>query len=295
MKPMTRRTVLTAAAGAAGVLVTGRSSALAQAATPSAGGAFAGYPELTLTVTDTEVTASTTTIPAGYVLLTVENKTQQPTGAGVLGPGKGQTMDDLKAAAATPTPEDQFPPIFYTATILGGPGSADPGGTSQAVVKFTAGDWVAFAEGNQPPTFLTAADAGGNQTEPASVVQVAEVNFAFGFERAGIQAGKQVWKITNGGTQPHEFFVGELPAGTTFAQVLEVASQGPNATPTPGGLQQSDLRPVGGISILSPGQSCWTELDLTPGHYTSLCFLPDKNDQTMPHAMEGMIALFDVA
>jgi hypothetical protein len=224
----------------------------------------------------------------------LENRTRQPLGSGIIGPGPGQTMADLQAAASTPTPQDQFPPFFYTATILGGPGSADPGGRAQAVVKFTAGPWAAFVEGNQPPAFVTATE-GGNQTEPASVVQVTQVNFAFGFERAGIKAGQQVWKITNDGTQPHEFFVAGIPAGATFAQVLEAASQGPNATPTPGGLSPSDLRPAGGIGILSPGQSCWTELDLAPGRYTAMCFVPDKNDQTMPHAMEGMIAVFDVA
>jgi hypothetical protein len=280
---------------AAGLAPLAPARALAQAATPTASGPFAGYPELKLTVTDSAVTPSADTVPAGYVLLTVENQSTQASGAGIIGPGKGQTMADLEAAAATPTPENQLPPIFYTATVLGGPGSADPGGTSQAVVKFAAGPWVAFAEGNQPPAFLTATAGGGNQTAPASVVQVTQVNFAFGFERHGIHAGTQVWKVTNDGTQPHEFVVSKAPAGATFAQVLAAASLGPGATPEPGGLTPADFRTAGGISILSPGQSCWTALNLTPGRFAALCFVPDRYEQTMPHAMEGMIALFDVA
>lgn len=284
------------AAGATLTALAGPASSVAVAqGTPAASPtALTGYQGLRATITDQAVQASATTIPAGYTLLTITNQTKQPISGGILGPGSGQTMADLQAAAATPTPNNQFPPFLYGATILGGPGDAPPGGSSRAVVKIPAGPWAIFAEGNQRPAFLTATAARETQPEPASVVQVTQVNFAFGFERAGIRAGRQVWKVTNAGTQPHEFNVSGLPLGTTFAQVLQVANLPPTATPAPGMLQFSDFRDMGGVSLLSPGQSAWTELDLSAGHYVALCFVPDKNDPTMIHAMEGMIALFDV-
>src|SRR6478752_3335254 len=99
--PMNRRRFLELSGAvtltAAGLAVVSPQLAGAQATPSSAVGAFAGYPELKLTITDAEVTPSTTTVPAGYVLITTENHTQQSSEAGVLGPGPGQTMDDLKA------------------------------------------------------------------------------------------------------------------------------------------------------------------------------------------------------
>ena len=293
-----RRGAAFAASGMVAATLAGRgmSAVFAQATPAASPTALTGYPEIKVTITDRAVQASAATVAAGYALLTFTNQTKQPTSGGILGPGPGQTMAALQAAlqAAAATPNNQFPPFLYGATILGGPGDAQPGGSSRAVVKIPAGRWAIFAEGPQPPALLTATAASGNRPEPAAAVQVTEVNFAFGFERAGIRAGRQVWKVTNAGTQPHEFNVNQVPAGTTFAQVLQVASLPPNATPAPGMLPFAAFRDMGGVSLQSPGQSVWTELELTPGRYAAMCFVPDKHAPTMIHAMEGMIALFDV-
>jgi len=272
----------------------GLGAALAQG-TPVAGMNL-NYPELKVTITDQASQLSATQVPAGYVLLTVVNSSKDANSAAVLGPGPGQTMADLMQAAATPTPANAFPPFFYTATIPGGPGELQPGATGQAVIQLAAGDWVVFTEGNQPPAFFKA--IGGtptSQTPPVAAVTITEVDFAFGGYDVSIQPGKQIWEVHNQGKQPHMLVLGQVPAGTTVAQVLQAVSVPEGATPPAGTLKQSDFREVNpaGVLLQSSGTTIWPVLDLPAGHYAALCFVTDPRTGEA-HAMEGMIAVFDV-
>jgi hypothetical protein len=297
---VTRRVVLTGAMSAAAALGLSRAGARAQSATPEAGTGtglvdLSGLPELTATITDQAVTLSTQSVPAGLVVLTVENQTSDSIGAGVLGPGPGQTMQDLQNAAATPTPDEGFPSFFYTATILGGPTSVPAGASAQVIIELKEGDWVVFTEGNQPPAFVSAV-AGTPQAAAAPIpnVSITEVDFAFGGFATLIPAGQQVWQVTNMGSEPHMLVLGEVPAGTTLEQVLAAVGQPENATPEPGGLAQSDFQDRGGVVLQSTGTTCWPVLDLAPGRYAAICFVPDPVHGMVPHAMEGMVAVFDV-
>ena len=269
----------------------GLGSALAQG-TPAA----LAYPELKVTITDQALQASATAIPAGFVLLTVVNHSKVASSVGVLGPGPGQTMADLQREAATPTPSNAFPPFLYTATILGGPGEVPPGATGQAILRVPAGQWVVFPEGNQRVAFFTAtAGTPASQAPPSAAVTITEVDFAFGGYDVPIAAGKQVWAVRNQGTQPHMLVLGRVPPGTTVAQVLQAASLPPNATPPPGALKPSDFHEVSpaGVILQSRGTTVWPLLDLPAGHYAALCFVTDPRNGEI-HAMEGMVAVFDV-
>jgi hypothetical protein len=250
---------------------------------------------LKATITDQAVTLSAQSVPAGLVVLTVENQTKEETGAGVLGPGPGQTMQDLQNAAATPTASDEFPSFFFTATILGGPGTVAAGQSGQTIIELKEGDWVVFTEGNQPPAFFSAT-AGTPQAAaaPTASVEITEVDFAFGGFATLIPAGQQVWKVTNMGTEPHMLSLSQVPAGTTLEQVLALAATPDNATPAPGELGRADFQDRGGVILQSAGTTCWPVLDLAPGRYAALCFAPDPVHGMIPHIMEGMVALLDV-
>jgi len=303
MDPVTmvsRRTVLVSGArlaglGAAAALALGRLDrlALAQNATPMTG-ADLGYPELMVTITDSGYQLDAQSVPSGYVLLTVKNASKDDTGAAVLGPGPGQTMSDLQAAASTPAPNEGFPPFLYTATIPGGPGDMPPGATAQAIINLPAGDWVVFGEGNQPPSSFTA--IGGTPAaapEPTASVTVTEVEFSFSGLDVAIPEGQQIWKVVNSGAQPHMLVLGKVPAGTTMDQIMQVVSAPDNATPVPGGLQESDFQPMGGVLLQSAGTTVWPLLNLPAGSYVALCFVTDPRNGE-PHAMEGMVSLFTV-
>ena len=292
---VTRRAVVVG--GAALLALGGRLGDVLAQATPSSGGSAMGYPELTATITDDAVTVSPESVPAGLVLFTVVNQTAGETGAGVIQPAEGYTMQDLQNAAATPpASEDAFPAFFYTeAHIVGGPGSPAAGGTSQAVIEVAEGDAVIFTEGNQPPAFfaVTAAE-GAAQQPPETSVTIIEVDFAFGGVADTAPAGQQVWEVRNEGTQPHMLVLGKLPDGTTWDQVYQAVVGGPSATPTAGQLGENDLQYVGGVLMQSGGTTVYPMLDLEPGTYTLLCFVGDPNRDNIPHVMEGMIAMLEV-
>jgi hypothetical protein len=267
--------------------------ALAQS-TPAAG---MNYPELKITVTKDGFQASAKEIPAGYVLLTVTNQLEDSDSAFLIGPGPGQTMDQLMqaAAAAAATPE-AFPAIAYTAAILGGPGDLAPGATGQAIIQVPAGDWVIADEGNLPGAPITA--TGGTptgQTPPTADVTITEVDFAFGGFDATFPVGKQIWQVTNQGKQPHMLVLQKLKVDATVADILAAFSQPENATPAPGGIGPNDLEQVspGGVVLQSTGTTVWPILDLEAGRYAAFCFVPDERNG-QPHVMEGMLAVFEV-
>jgi len=286
-----------AAGGALAALFAERlGTAFAQDATPVSGDSL-GYPELVVTINDDSYDLSTDTVPAGYILLTVNNATDQETGAGVLGPGPGMTMDDLQAAAsATPTSGDEgFPSFFYQATIPGGPNGIPAGGTGQTIIQLAAGDWVVWGEGDQDPAFFSATEGSPtSQTAPTADVTITEIDFGFtGFD-TDIPSGQQIWSVMNTGKQPHMLVLGKVPDGTTIDQVTEAIQRVEGATPPAGGLAEEDFQDQLGVVMQSTGTTVWSLLDLDEGRYAALCFVPDPDNGGVPHAMEGMIAVFDV-
>jgi hypothetical protein len=260
------------------------------------------YPELTVTVVDDPATGqafqvSPSQIPAGYVLLTAVNQSKADGGVGLIGPGPGQTMQDLMQEAATPTAGNGFPAFFATATLPGGPIAVPPGGSAQTIVQLTAGDWGLWGgseSSNPPPVFITAA-AGTPTAQPAptATVTITEVDFAFGGFGVSIPAGKQLWEVRNEGTQPHMLSVSKVPDGTTLVQVMAALNQPPNETPSPGGLTQADFQDMGGVILQSAGTTAWPLFDLPAGRYSAICFMDDPRTG-QPHFMEGMVAVFDV-
>ncbi len=55
------------------------------------------------------------------------------------------------------------------------------------------------------------------------------------------------------------------------------------------------LRVAGGMDVLSPHQTAWMTVRLTPGTYVADCPLSDPNRGGQPFALEGMIATFAVS
>lgn len=81
------------------------------------------------------------------------------------------------------------------------------------------------------------------------------------------------------------------PDDLTLGQLLEIVCQQEGATPSAGS-EEADFRDAGGIFLQSPGTTVWALLDLPAGRYVALCVVPDPQNG-MPHAAEGMVAIFD--
>ena len=263
----------------------------AQGTTPSA--ALAAYPEVAVTVTDTDIQVASDQIPAGYIRLTVTNTGSQETGVGLALLPEGQSMEQL--AQATPEPGNFIPPFFYSTPLAGGPSSIQPGASASQVVHVDAGQWIVYAEGNQQPVPVTAAETADSVTDaPVADTTITEMDFSFGGVDQFV-AGPQVLAVTNEGQQPHMFDFFQVPDGTTMEQVQAVLSTPDNATPAPGGLQESDITlvPGGQVVLQSTGTTAWMDVDVQPGTYVLVCFVIDPATG-MPHAMEGMVSLFQV-
>jgi hypothetical protein len=275
--------------------LSGALGAAAQDATPVMDAM--GYPELKVTITDQAVELATQEVPAGYMMLTVSNSAKREFGAGVIGPPPGKSIADLQQMAATPSAEDEFPAFLLQAPILGGTGDVPPGGTLQMIVNVPAGDWAIFSDGPQKaaPFKATEGTATATAGEPQADVTVTEQEFAFlGLDKP-LPAGKQIWKVVNKGKQPHMIVLGKLPNGTTLAQVMQALSRGENATPAPGELREADVDfTAGGVLLQSTDTTAWPVLDLKAGTYVALCFVPDPEHGGVPHAMEGMVSVFEV-
>ena len=268
--------------------------AFAQEATPIGGG-LTGYPKLSVTITNDAVTASPETIPSGYVIFSVTNKTDEESGAGALGPPPGMTMDELIAMASTPTPDDEFPAFLYQAVIAGGVTSIPAGGTAEAILKLDAGDWGLMTEGDQPPAFFKAVEGPDSvTTEPAYTASIDLGDFYIGGLDNGLSAGPQLIEISNSGKQPHMLVMAKGPDTMTTEQLMTLIESESMGTPAPAGLSDEDLAAQIGVLLLSSAQTMYLSINLAPGTYGAACFVTDPATHK-EHAVEGMVTTFTVA
>ena len=292
-------------------------------ATPGGGGSLLaglGYPEFRVTVTDEGAVAPRST-PAGRYLVVLENAASHPVELEFVLPPGGLTLEQLMA---TPQPEGQEegpPDWFYDATIAGGVG-AGPGGAERIVLDLApAGEWFVdvFREREEDEDGGTPESTGGTpmagegggpevltltvtgEAEPGAeppadaAVELRDFDFAL---PAQLSAGRQIWGVTNVGQQPHHVILLRAPVPVTEAQVMELLAlefgmAGEGATPSPGLPNPEEFEEAGFVGVLSAGRSAWVEVDLAPGSYVALCFVPDR-ETGMPHAAMGMVGVFTV-
>ncbi len=268
----------------------------AQEATPGATSVAAGYPALHVRATDDALEVPET-VPAGRYLLTLENASTGLAGAYPLRQPEGLDAAAMQAGIqeAIASPEGRVPDWFYEVAAVGGPFTA-PDQQGQVIVDLEPGSYGVLNPGNGIVSALevTAGDATPiAAVEPTATVSVEMREYAYVGIPERVAPGQQVWRVTTAGEQPHELALLRVPDGTTFAQIMTALATPPDATPQPGDLAFTDLVPVGGVGYLSLGRTAWAVLDLAPGTYAALCFVPDR-ETGMPHAAMGMVAVFDV-
>lgn len=171
-------------------------------------------------------------------------------------------------------------------TMYGGP--MVPGG--DVVYDLQPGNYVVAAtddEGNVTGlAFLEAGEPSG-ATPPTADLNIDLVDFAFVMP-AEVKSGPQTWQINNKGTQWHEMAILKLADGATVDDVMAMimSEEAPSGPPP--------FEMVGGWTPMGAGQTIYTTMDLPPGDYTVLCFLPDLNGDFSPHLAHGMVAQLTV-
>ena len=221
-------------------------------------------------------------IPAGLTMFHLTDAGEQLHHLQLIKLEQGKTFADYQAASkvAGPPPEWAVP--------YGGVNPPVPGGTTiasqvmepgnYAVVCFVEGpDHVPhIAKGMAKPLKVTES-ANANTTEPTADVTLTLSDYTFTLSKP-LAAGRQMIKVENGASQPHEVVFVQLAPGKTIEDVGKWVFD--MKGPPPG-------KPIGGIPAFMKGKNAFFEVNLTPGDYGMICFVPDAKDGK-PHVQHGM-------
>lgn len=245
-------------------------------------------PVVTLTAVDYAFEAPDT-IEAGFTTFRLVNDGSQLHMAQLIKLEGGRSLDDFLVAYAeafrTTGPRPPWAPRF------GGPGAADPGGSSNTTEYLEPGSYAWICIMNVPDgiphvvkarmarAFAVRAHNGAPppQTAPAASLVFQLVDYAFRIT-GPLRAGRHVVRVENAGTEPHEVGLLRLAPGKTMED-LQAWMQDPQGPP-PGSS-------VGGVSSLAPKLEAYFEVDLTAGDYVVLCFVTAPDGRS--HVEHGMI------
>jgi uncharacterized cupredoxin-like copper-binding protein len=196
----------------------------------------------------------------------------------------GKTLDDLGKAM-----QHQGPPPSWM-KFLGGPNGIAPGQEANATAVLTPGQYaylcfipsadgkIHFSKGMVRPFEVTAASAAATDL-PAPDVTIKLMDHGFEWSQP-LTAGRRTIMVENAGPQPHELVLLKLAPGKTtedFGKWAETGMKGP-----------PPAEPLGGVVALDQGGRGTFEVDLKPGDYGLICFVPDAKDGK-PHLVHGMM------
>lgn len=276
------------AAGLRLAMVVAAVALVAAACTPAAAPTAtpAPIPAVTVEASDTALNVPAD-VPAGMVTVTVNNSGQAPHGPLFARLNDGVTQEQFMEALMT---DESGMAAIALVTLLGG-AQVQPGASGQATFDFKPGNYIALDFGAGPPliaSFTATAGSGAAPAAPAAGVTVDLIDFQFTMPEQ-IKAGAQTWQIENKGTQWHEMVVFKLDEGVTVQDLMAMMmSETPPDGPPP-------FEQMAFWAPMSAGERAWMEVDLPPGEYTVICFLPDfASDPPTSHLEHGMVRTLTV-
>jgi hypothetical protein len=229
-------------------------------------------------------------IPAGVTMFRLDNQGKEIHHLVIVRLDEGRTYDSLLAALRKPGP----PPSWMH--LAGGPNAADPGTTSNATHRLAEGHYaiVCFipsadavphmAKGMTAPLEVVAATGPSARDLPADVT-IKLTDYAFDLSKP-LAAGSQVIQVENVGHQAHELVLARLLPGKTIQDIERWEKGGEKGLPPVsaiGGIAPMDVKEVGQFTV-----------ELTPGDYALICFVPDSKDGKA-HLMHGMVKSITVS
>jgi hypothetical protein len=269
----------------------GAALAGAVAALAWVGVATAAGTAITWTMGADGVSGSTTIDGTGFQPVTLANMLDAEYEFTVFRVHDGTTVDDVEAGIREVNQAFDAPSLtkfLPLADVIGG--SSVAGGAQQLVyLDFQPGTYVLqvnASETGENATMVTVTVNDGPAAEPpAADLELHYADFSYDFPDV-IKAGPQVWHIQNVGSQPHFAVLFKLLPGKTADDAMAAIASGDDNTPPP-------FEPGGSLEALTAGQSYYLPVDLAPGNYVAMCFMPDLATG-VPHAMEGMVDSFTV-
>jgi hypothetical protein len=118
---------------------------------------------------------------------------------------------------------------------------------------------------------------------PPAGVTMTLVDYGFQLSQP-LAAGHQVIRVRNGAAQRHEVVLVRIAPGKTLSDLPAWVERRNGPPPA---------LPLGGLSPIEPGAEENVTIDLTPGEYGLICFVPDARAGD-PHYVHGMMHQFTV-
>ncbi len=224
---------------------------------------------------------------AGMTTINLGNSGKEPHQMQVVRLHDGVTAEQFNAAVAT----GEDAKIGAVADFVGGTNAVSPGVTASAKVDLPAGEYAALCFIPSPTDnkahmtkgmvmpFEVVGHESGNPPATDGTVQLKEYQFVL---PAGF--GHGTYEVKNVGKETHELIVIRLKDGVTFDQALAWFLGGQKGEPL--------FTFTGGVGAIEPGMTAYADLDLQPGNYVALCFLPGPGGA--PHMAMGMMQQFTV-
>ena len=150
-------------------------------------------------------------------------------------------------------------------------------GNYAVVCFFESPDHVPHIAKGMAKTLKVTESPNANTTEPTADVTMTLSDYTFTLSKP-LAAGRQMIKVENAASQPHEVVLVQLAPGKTIEDVGKWAAE--MKGPPPG-------KPIGGIPAFMKGKTAFFEVNLTAGDYGMICFVPDAKDGK-PHSAHGM-------
>jgi hypothetical protein len=207
----------------------------------------------------------------------------------------GHTLDEaLKQVGSDSVPLEDW------MKAAGGVGSAAPGQKAEATVDLPAGTYWYFCTMSNDQTGASHALNGmaGTLTvtgTSGAVLPKADATITaseFKFETSGLHAGANTVEWRNDGQQLHMAILAPMAPGVTIDQIKAGMSAPPGQEPS--GPPPFDESKAVELAVIGHGQSEVVPVNLTPGKYVMLCFMPNYGTAGPPHAAMGMVQEVDI-
>lgn len=222
------------------------------------------------------------TIPAGVTTFRLVNRGKEWHHLVLVKMPEGKTLEDIAKES-----KGDMPPSWIQLT--GGPNAADPGSETSATQLVEPGHYALLCVIPSPdgkPHMMkgmarildVTGPAAAAASAPSADITMKLADYSFVLSKP-LTAGTHVIEVENAGPQPHEVVLVKLAPGKSVQDFLAWGMKPVGPPPASA---------VGGISPMDKGRAAQMKVDLKPGDYALICFIPDAKDRK-PHLAHGMV------